>query len=120
MPYAEGDDRRSAAAMSLWQSFLPALFGWPGVLASLSLASAGLLLKSPRVLASGALLAVPFGIYVASFPGLYGLPLALLALYGTAPFLVRRNRPRAALLAIPFFTMAGTVAAMVALENWPR
>jgi hypothetical protein len=65
--------------MSLWQSFISALFGWPGVLASLGLATAGLFLKSPRVLGSGALLAVPFGIYVATFAGLYGLPLVLLA-----------------------------------------
>jgi hypothetical protein len=103
--------------MTPWQSIFYLLFSWPGVYASLCLATAGLLFKSPKMLVAGALLVVPFGLYTSTFVGLYGLPLVTLALYLAAPLLLRRGRlMAAALLVFPFFATAATIRAMVALQ----
>jgi hypothetical protein len=48
--------------------FVPILFGWPAVIASLAVSTAGLLWKRPVLLLLGALLAAPFAYYLFGTP----------------------------------------------------
>ena len=70
----------------------PVLLGWPALLAALALAGFGTFNKKPWYLYIGALLILPFTLYLVGSPrfGMYGLlpPLALIA----AGIAVRRQK----------------------------
>jgi hypothetical protein len=89
--------------------FLIAIFGWPGILASLALGVAGILLKKPWLTLSGGIVVIPHVIYLIGSPfiGLGALVLPLL--YGGAALAVCYRRP---------WIAGALLLPQIALEIW--
>lgn len=80
------------------------LVGWPGILATILLATIGLLKRDHRFLVGAAVLAFPFSWYLSGFPVIQSPAFLLPLLLFSAGFAMNRGREMIAwLLAIPFF-----------------
>ncbi len=80
------------------------LVGWPGIIATLILATIGLLKRDYRFLVGAAVLAFPFSWYLSGFPVIRSPAFLLpLLLFGSG-FAMNRGREMIAwIIAIPFF-----------------
>ena len=84
--------------------FLIALVGWPGIIATLILATIGLLKRDYRFLVGAAVLAFPFSWYISGFPDIRSPAFLLPLLLFFSGFAMNRGREMIAwLFAIPFF-----------------
>lgn len=84
--------------------FLIALVGWPGIIATLILATIGLLKRDYRFLVGAAILAFPFSWYLSGFPVIQSPAFLLPVLLFASGFAMNRNREMLAwILAIPFY-----------------
>ena len=84
--------------------FLIALVGWPGIIATLILATIGLLKRDYRFLVGAAILAFPFSWYLSGFPIIQSPAFLLPVLLFASGFAMNRNREMLAwILAIPFY-----------------
>jgi hypothetical protein len=90
------------------------VFGWPAVVASVVLTSCGIALRRPALALAGAIVAVPFMLYLFASPGARWIaPPVALAHFAT-PFALRRSgRGLAALLLLPFVLLAAYIATLV-------
>jgi len=80
------------------------LVGWPGIIATLILATIGLLKRDYRFLVGAAILAFPFSWYLSGFPLMQSPAFLLpLLLFGSGFAMNRGREMMAWLLAIPFF-----------------
>jgi hypothetical protein len=80
------------------------LVGWPGIIATLILATIGLLKRDYRFLVGAAILAFPFSWYLSGFPTIRSPAFLLPLLLFGAGFAMNRGREMIAwLIAIPFF-----------------
>ena len=80
------------------------LVGWPGIIATLILATIGLLKRDFRFLVGAAFLAFPFSWYISGFPLIQSPAFLLPLLLFFSGFAMKRGREMIAwLLAIPFF-----------------
>ena len=80
------------------------LVGWPGIIATLILATIGLLRRDYRFLVGAAILAFPFSWYLSGFPVIQSPAFLLPLLLFASGFAMNRGREMIAwLLAIPFY-----------------
>ena len=80
------------------------LVGWPGILATLIVATIGLLKRDYRFLVGAAILAFPFSWYLSGFPVIQSPAFLLPLLLFGAGFTMNRGREMIAwIMAIPFF-----------------
>jgi hypothetical protein len=87
------------------------VFGWPAVIASITLASVGVSLGSWRVALAGALLGSPFLFYLFATPRFRWVALVVALLYlGSARAVAGLNRALALAMAAPFVILAVFVA----------
>jgi hypothetical protein len=89
------------------ESLAPVLFGWPFMILAILVMITGIVLKKAAWILVGALLSIPFSLYLAATPRfrLVGIILPLFNL--AAAYVVRRNRRwLAALLIVPFIAVA--------------
>ena len=91
-------------------NILPVLFlGWPAILATLILATIGLLKRDYRFLVAAAILSFPFSLSISGFPSLsfpaFCNSFLPLLLFGSGYFISRGREMLAWLLAIPYYLM---------------
>jgi hypothetical protein len=87
-------------------------FGWPAVIASLVSTGLAFHLRRPVLMALGAALAAPFGVYVSVYAGI-AAPLSVALYLGGAAALMLK-RPRTALLLLaPFLVIVAWIAVLV-------
>lgn len=80
------------------------LVGWPGIIATLILATIGLLKRDYRFLVGAAILAFPFSWYLSGFPLVQSPAFLLPLLLFFSGFAMNRGREMIAwLIAIPFY-----------------
>lgn len=100
------------------EAFLIALFGFPGVLASLLLSSIGIARKSLLLCLFGALLAIPFCFYLGGNPGVGPVAWLLPIFQLGSAWVVRRGEPTwlAWVLLLPLLLTTGWVLVLVLIQ----
>jgi hypothetical protein len=89
-------------------------FGWPAILVSLALCIAGLLFKRVLLVILGALLFVPFSLYLSGYPTVRAAALLLpLCLFGAAYALYRKKTLISWLLILPALLASAGMAVLV-------
>ena len=99
------------------REFLIALFGWPGVLAALTIMAVAVVFGSQRLMWIGVLVSGPFLFYVSGYPIVRGYGLVAFACnVGGAIALRHGRRGVAALAALPFVVLLYWIAALVSSQ----
>ncbi|MFQ5739789.1 MAG: hypothetical protein ACE5JX_12320 [Acidobacteriota bacterium] len=94
------------------------VFGWPAVIASVLCSTLGLVRKAPRLVVGGALLALPFFLYLTMTPMFaYMGPFLPLAHFGSAYALARRRQWLAWILLAPVFLLVTSLGYAV-IDQW--
>ena len=90
------------------------VFGWPAILAAISLAALGIVSKKPAALFVSALLAAPFSLYLGGTPtfGVLGFMIPIL-LVGAGVSVRFHRVPAAWLLLAPVLAVVGWLAIIV-------
>lgn len=98
----------------LIESFVPVLFGWPFILLAVLALVAGILWKKAAWVVMGAVLSLPFSLYLAASPRFRLVALFLPLLHVAAAFAVRRDRRwLAGLLILPFLAVVAWIGSTV-------
>ena len=93
------------------------VFGWPAILASISLSAMGIVRKRPKWLVVAAIVALPFSLYLAGSPAFrwFGLAMPLLLVGAGIASYYDKARVAWTLLA-PFVGVSGWLAIVVMSE----
>ena len=90
------------------------VFGWPAVIASITLVLMGVIRGRSRVALAGAFLGCPFLLYLFASPRVGWLSLIVSVLYlGSSQAVAQSRRGLALAMATPFVVLAGFVAWLV-------
>jgi hypothetical protein len=93
----------------LVDTFVQIIFGWPAIIATIILSTAGLILRKPVLLVIAGFVCMPFTYYASN--GFQNPLIVLPLLEFASAYAVTRNRKIAALLLIaPFFIVSALLA----------
>jgi hypothetical protein len=94
------------------------VFGWPAILATLTVSALGVALKRPWLLLVGAVIFIPFSYYLSGAPGSLWLPILLPISLAFAGYAVYKGlHTMAWLLISPAFFVSLWLAVVVLTQN---
>lgn len=94
------------------------LIGWPGIILSLSLLSLGLAKKWPRVMLAGALISLPFLVYLIGSPRFqYWSPIVVALTFAAVVALYNGRRGLSVLLVVPYTFLVLWLAYAVSAQD---